>query len=93
MDQDSYYHKGEIRRHIGGMVRHFKGDFYLLVSLAECHETGETFVVYKALYGTCETYIRPFDEFCSKVDTVKYPNSTQEYRFAILYKGSVKNEK
>ena len=39
------------------------------------------YVVYKALYGTYEDYLRPLDIFISAVDRVKYPDSKQKYRF------------
>lgn len=80
-EYNDYNHKATILDNIGGVVKHFKGDYYLLISISNHHETGSRFMVYKALYGSCITYIRPLDEFCSKVDSVKYPESLQTYRF------------
>lgn len=45
----------------GEVWRHFKGNFYLIIAAARHAarhtETGEMYVVYKALYGTYEDYL------------------------------------
>lgn len=68
---------------INGIYKHFKGDFYLVEGIAIHSETKERYVVYRALYGETEVYIRPYDMFLSKVDKQKYPNVEQEYRFEL----------
>ena len=68
-----------------GVYRHFKGNKYLVHFIAEHTETGEMYVVYQALYDDCKMYIRPYDMFTSLVDTEKYPNADQEYRFEKIY--------
>jgi len=42
-----------------GTYRHYKGNLYEVVGLAKHSETLEEMVVYKALYGECETWVRP----------------------------------
>jgi len=65
----------------GEVWRHFKGNCYLIIAAARHTETGEMYVVYKALYGTYEDCLRPLDMFMSEVDRVKYPDAKQKYRF------------
>ena len=42
-----------------GKYRHFKGNEYEAVCIAKHSETGEEMVVYRALYGDGETWVRP----------------------------------
>ena len=50
----------------GEVWRHFKGNCYLVIAAARHTETGEMYVVYKALYGTYEDYLRPLDTVLKK---------------------------
>ncbi|GCD11683.1 DUF1653 domain-containing protein [Clostridium tagluense] len=68
-----------------GIYRHFKGAKYQVLSKSEHTETGETMVVYKALYGEYKIYVRPYNMFISMVDKVKYPDVEQENRFEWIF--------
>ena len=68
---------------INGVYKHFKGDLYIVLGIATHSETAQKHVVYRALYGDNELYIRPLEMFLEKVDKLKYPNATQEYRFEL----------
>lgn len=72
---------GELRDITPGKYRHFKGDSYEVIDIVQHSETGEHFVIYKAIYGTEKIYARPLAKFASKIDHEKYPNIKQKYRF------------
>lgn len=68
---------------VNGIYRHFKGDYYLVVDIANHSETKEKYVVYRQLYGDMSLWIRPMDMFLSEVDHNKYPNVKQKYRLEL----------
>ena len=44
-----------------GLYRHFKGNYYRVLSIARNSETTEPMVVYQALYGNGGIWVRPAD--------------------------------
>ena len=66
---------------IGRIYRHFKGNLYKVEDVARHSESGETFVVYRQMYGDGSLWIRPEKMFLEEVDRKKYPEVSQKYRF------------
>lgn len=75
----------------GDIVQHFKREMiedplskdylYEIIGYATHTETGETLMIYRALYDNGKLYARPAEMFHSLVDKKKYPNIKQKYRF------------
>lgn len=76
---------------INGIYRHFKGDYYLVLAKAINSETLEEYVIYRALYGNNDLWIRPLALFLSEVDHKKYPNVKEKYKFELQKIKSVKD--
>lgn len=51
-----------------GRYRHFKGGEYQVIGLAKHSETGESMVVYRALYGECGLWVRPESMFLDTLE-------------------------
>lgn len=84
--------KSLIINSIGKVVRHFKGDLYLIENIAQHTETGDKLVIYRALYGDCEVYVRPLDMFIERVPEGRVNPTGQKYRLELVDIPSVKGE-
>ena len=51
-----------------GKYEHYKGGQYEVLGVAKHSETTEEFVVYKALYGEGELWIRPLKMFLEELE-------------------------
>lgn len=50
-----------------GFYRHYKGNEYLVLNVAQHSESGETLVVYQPQYGERNWWVRPLDMFLESV--------------------------
>lgn len=69
---------------INGIYRHFKGNYYIVEAIGNYSENKEKVVIYRALYGKKELWVRPLEMFLSEVDHQKYPDVKQKYRFKLV---------
>ncbi len=51
-----------------GKYKHYKGKEYEVIGIVKHSETLEELVVYKALYGTGDLWVRPIKMFEEEVD-------------------------
>jgi len=51
-----------------GKYRHYKGNEYEIIGIAEHSETRERLVIYKALYGDDKLWVRPPEIFLEEVE-------------------------
>lgn len=80
------------RLSIGLKVRHFKNETaedkdmytYRISGVVRSSVDGSEVVLYNALYGKGETWVRPISEFVALVDKDKYPDIKQEYVFEVV---------
>ena len=56
---------------------------YYIMGEARHTETDEKLMIYQALYGEKEIFVRPYKMFMEEVDRIKYPNVKQKYRFEL----------
>ncbi|MBQ7974685.1 MAG: DUF1653 domain-containing protein [Clostridia bacterium] len=51
-----------------GIYRHYKGNLYELIDIVNHSETLEKMVLYRALYGEKELWVRPISMWDEKVE-------------------------
>ena len=71
---------------INSIYKHFKGNLYKVIAIGKYSEDERLMVVYQALYGNNDIWIRDYEMFNSFVDKEKYPNVKQKYRFVEIKK-------
>ena len=69
MEQNLEIMAREARKQVPvGIYRHYKGNLYQVLGTAIHSESLEMMVVYKALYGAGETWVRPLSMFTESVE-------------------------
>ncbi len=62
-----------------GKYRHYKGNEYEMIGVAKHSETLEELVVYRALYGNHDLWVRPIEMFTEEVEVNGKKISRFEY--------------
>lgn len=83
--KDEDYRLIEVIGWQGKVVKHFKGNLYMVLDVHVTNtETDERMIYYKALYGECKTYVRPANMFIEKCTPEQVEKYGQEYRFELI---------
>ena len=65
---------------VHGIYRHYGGDYYIVEGIGTHTETMEKMVIYRALYGNNEIWIRPLNMFLEEVE-----GKNQKHRFELQH--------
>lgn len=68
----------------GDIYRHFKGRKYKILHNAVFTETGEEMVIFETVQGDKQVYASLLESFLSPLDTEKYSEAGQKYRFELF---------
>jgi len=81
--EDRRFKKGQLVQHFKREGLYLGTDEYVYEIIGEAihSETREKMMVYRAMYGDKELFVRSYDMFMSEVDHEKYPDVKQKYRF------------
>ncbi|MEY2862485.1 MAG: hypothetical protein RLY58_192 [Pseudomonadota bacterium] len=66
-----------------GRYRHYKGNDYEVLHLAQHSETNELLVIYRCLYGDFSIWARPLAMFC---EPIQWPDGIIRPRFFLISK-------
>jgi len=69
---------------VGKTYKHFKGNEYKVLLIANDTESDKEIVIYEETKGIHKLWAREYDMFNSLVDKDKYPNEKQVYRFELI---------
>jgi hypothetical protein len=63
----------------GSIFKNIKNEHYQVIDIAKQTNTGESLVIYKALFGSGTIYASPYDLFMNEVDHNIFPGAEQKY--------------
>lgn len=69
---------------INGRYRHFKGNTYIVKSIATDCETLEEVVIYEALYGENKVWVRNLQNFLEEIPKRPDNITGQKHRFELI---------
>lgn len=74
---------------VGTIYRHFKGNLYKVLLIAnDTEEENKRYVIYESLKDK-KVWAREYNMFNSRVDHLKYPDVTTYYRFTEYEDGKI----
>lgn len=78
LEEDIIVSQEKVTIKVKGIYRHYKGDYYIVEEIGTHTETMEQMVIYRALYGNNDVWIRPLSMFLEEVK-----NKDQMHRFEL----------
>lgn len=74
-----------IRNSAGSIVKHFKGNLYIIQKVVrDCDDATHEIVEYKALYGDTQTWVRDLSDFVAELSDERKTTYSQLYRMQLI---------
>lgn len=74
-----------VRKSVGSVVKHFKGNLYIIQKVVrDCEDATHEMVEYKALYGDTQTWVRDLSDFVAELSDERKTAYAQLYRMQLI---------